>query len=74
MAINPEIFVEENEFRNSVSDIISKVKSARKLPGVEEIFIPGEKGDKKKKEVLESGEIEIEDNLFKQLKEVAKRK
>ena len=47
-------------------------KSARKIEGVKEIMFPGEKGNKLTKERAESGEIDIEENLLKQLKEIVK--
>jgi LDH2 family malate/lactate/ureidoglycolate dehydrogenase len=72
MAIDPEIFMNLNEFRSNVSELVSKVKSARKADGVEEILLPGESGNKLTKRHLESGEVEIEDNLWQELKKVAK--
>ena len=72
IAIDPEIFIPTEDFKNNVSDIIRKVKSARKIEGVKEITVPGEKGNKLTKERTESGEIEIEENMLKQLKEVVK--
>ncbi|OGC49534.1 hypothetical protein A3F07_04670 [candidate division WWE3 bacterium RIFCSPHIGHO2_12_FULL_38_15] len=72
IAIDPEIFIPAEEFKNNVSDIIRKVKSARKIEGVKEIMFPGEKGNKLTKERAESGEIDIEENLLKQLKEIVK--
>ena len=45
-----------------------KVKSTRKLPGVEEIFVPGERGNKATSATFMSGEIEVEDNLLQGLK------
>jgi len=74
IAIDPKIFVPTEEFKNRVTDIISKVKSARKIEGVSEILVPGERGNKLTKDRLESGEIEVEDNLLNALKEVVKSK
>lgn len=41
--------------------------------GVAEIFVPGERGNKLTKERLASGEIEIEDNLYQELRNYALR-
>ncbi|MCA9380702.1 Ldh family oxidoreductase [Candidatus Dojkabacteria bacterium] len=73
IAIDPEIFLSKKDFTESVSEIIEKVKSARKVDGVSEIFIPGERGNNFKNEVEKPGEIEIEDNLWKALQEVIKK-
>ncbi|OGC50351.1 hypothetical protein A2716_04050 [candidate division WWE3 bacterium RIFCSPHIGHO2_01_FULL_40_23] len=72
MGIDPNIFVSTEEFKDRVSSIISKVKSARKLNTVNEILVPGERGNRLTKQRLESNEIEIEENLFRELEKVAK--
>lgn len=67
MAIDPEILTSKESFIRGVSEILKRIKSARKALGVSEIFIPGERGNAVSKKVLESGEIEIEDNLYNAL-------
>ncbi len=67
MAIDPEILTSKETFTKEVSSIIKRVKSARKLDGATEILIPGERGNAFNKKVLEEGEIDIEDNLYKEL-------
>ena len=74
MAIDPEIFLNLDELRSGVSELVSKVKSARKADGVEEILLPGERGDKLTKKHLESGEVEIEENLWQELERVSKNR
>jgi L-2-hydroxycarboxylate dehydrogenase (NAD+) len=71
MAIDPEILTSRDGFIKEVSLIIKRIKSAKKTEGVDEIMLPGERGSKFNKEVLDSGEIEIEDNLLEQLKKVS---
>lgn len=70
MAINPNIFLDESEFKKNVSLMVSKIKSSRKLNGVNEILVPGERGNRLTNERLSSGEIEVEENLLVKLKEV----
>ena len=69
IAIDPSIMLDENEFLTEVSRIQSVIKSARKAEGISEIFLPGERGDRLTQHVLKTGEIEIEENLWKQLLE-----
>ena len=71
VAIDPEILGGLEVLKDGVDKMINKVKGTKKLPGVEEIFIPGEKGNKMAREIITSGEIEIEDNLYNELKKVA---
>lgn len=70
--IDPALLVDKAEFTKQVSQMVDKVKSTEKLPGVDEIFVPGEKGNRLTKKHVEEDLIEVEDNLLKQLKEAAK--
>jgi len=72
LAIDPNILTDARSFKAEASRIVKEVKAARKLPGVEEILVPGERGNKLATSNLNAGEIEIEDNLLNQLREVAK--
>lgn len=70
--IDPELLTDRVEFAKQVSQMVKKVKSTKKLPGVEEILVPGERGNRLTKQRLDAQEIEIEDNLYKELKNAAK--
>lgn len=67
-AIDPELLIDRKEFAENVSAIVSKVKSAKKLQGVEEIFLPGEKESRLVRKRQEMGLIEVEDNLLAELR------
>jgi len=69
-AIDPELLVDRSEFKESVSSLVQRVKRTKKLPGVDAIYVPGERGDNLTRGVLQSGEIDIEDNLYAELKRV----
>jgi len=43
------------------------IKQAKKLEGVEEVMVPGERGDKIRSKIIDSGKIEIEDNILNSL-------
>ena len=47
------------------------MKTLKKLPGVKEIFVSGERGDDQTATILASGELEIEDNLYHALEKAA---
>jgi len=70
-AIAPDLLGEGAEFRANVARVIERVKSTKRLPGVEEILVPGERGARIARQCLESGEIEIEDNLLAELRNIA---
>jgi LDH2 family malate/lactate/ureidoglycolate dehydrogenase len=65
--IDPSLLVDTETFKTQVTQMIEKVKSTKKMPGVDEIYVPGERGNKLAQERIQSGEIEIEDNLFNEL-------
>lgn len=73
IAIDPEILGGLQAVKEGVTQMIEKVKATKKLPGVKEILVPSERGDKMTRESLNSGEIEIEDNLYSELKKVAEK-
>ncbi len=71
IAINPELLGGTESLKKGVTEMIKKVKNTKKLPDTKEILTPGERGDRITKSVLDSGDIEIEDNLHKELEKVS---
>ncbi|MFZ5424308.1 MAG: Ldh family oxidoreductase [Patescibacteria group bacterium] len=71
IAINPNGLAGNDYFLNEVMKMKVAIKNAKRLPGVDEVMVPGERGDRIKTAIVESGEIEVEDNLLKELKEFA---
>jgi LDH2 family malate/lactate/ureidoglycolate dehydrogenase len=73
LAIDPELLGGSQALQRGVSQMVAKVKSTKRLPGVKDILVPGERGDKITQQVLEAGELEIEDNLYHQLIKVSEK-
>jgi LDH2 family malate/lactate/ureidoglycolate dehydrogenase len=73
-AIDPDLLGDRSEFIENVGRMIEKIKATKKSPGVEEIFVPGERGAQLFRQCEESGEIDIEENLLKGLQIAAKGK
>lgn len=67
LAIDPELLGGLKALRQGISQMIEKVKATKKLDGVKDIFVPGERGDEMTRQVLTAGELEIEDNLYREL-------
>ena len=64
-AIDPELLAEDlASFRAGVSDLLARVKALKRLPGVDEILIPGERGDRVFERVMAAGEIELDDEIW----------
>lgn len=72
VAIDPSILTPKQTFVNEVSSIVKRVKSARKEKDTTEIFIPGERGDNFYDKVVKSGKIDVEKNLYKELKKTTR--
>jgi LDH2 family malate/lactate/ureidoglycolate dehydrogenase len=68
IAINPEAMIGRHRFIEETTKMAKAIRRAKKLDGVEEVMVPGERGDRIRSKVLEAGEIEIEDNLLNSLK------
>jgi L-2-hydroxycarboxylate dehydrogenase (NAD+) len=70
LVLDPELLVDGEAFKRDVDRLIEEVKGAKKLPGVAEIHLPGERGDRLAQQHLDAGEIEVEDNLCTELKQI----
>ncbi len=68
IAIDPEAMIGKQKFLEEITKMTKAIKQAKKLEGVEEVMVPGERGDKVRARVLGSNEIEVEDNLLNSLK------
>ena len=68
---DPDLLSDRDEFIGNVSTLIEKVKETRKLPGVTEIFVPGERGNRQTDRIRETGLVEVEDNLLSALRKAA---
>ena len=73
-AIDPELLADDlGRFRSGVSELIGRVKALKRLPGIDEIPVPGERGDKTYERVMAAGEIELDDKVWLELNVVANK-
>lgn len=70
-AFDPELLVDRSEFQANLKSLISRIKGSVRLPGIEKIPVPGERGDAVLKNIMNSGEIEIEGKLLEELRKAA---
>ena len=68
IAINPEAMIGSDRFIEETSKMTKAIRQAKTLQGVDEVLVPGERGDRIRSRIVESGEIEVEDNLLNSLK------
>eukprot|EP00191_Tetraselmis_sp_GSL018_P003381 CAMPEP_0177610046 /NCGR_PEP_ID=MMETSP0419_2-20121207/19517_1 /TAXON_ID=582737 /ORGANISM="Tetraselmis sp., Strain GSL018" /LENGTH=812 /DNA_ID=CAMNT_0019105219 /DNA_START=292 /DNA_END=2727 /DNA_ORIENTATION=- len=73
VAVDPGLLGDPAAFRSRVDAVLRRVKSAATVPGVDEVILPGERGDKIMEECLRTGMITVEANLLRDLRAVAAR-
>ncbi|MCK5080969.1 MAG: Ldh family oxidoreductase [Candidatus Moranbacteria bacterium] len=66
MAIDPGLLAGKEEFMKRSTELVESMKSAKPFSG-QKVYLPGEQGDAKTREVEETGEIEIADAIWEEL-------
>lgn len=69
-AIDPKLLGTE-DFESKARQVAQRVKNAEKLPGVEEILLPGERGSRSAQQHIKSGVLPVEQKLFNDLTKLA---
>lgn len=64
LVIDPAFSTDINRFEEANRVLTDQIRSGPKRPGVEEIFLPGDRAAANKKNALERGKIEIDDGLW----------
>jgi LDH2 family malate/lactate/ureidoglycolate dehydrogenase len=70
LALNPESFMPRAEFTSRVDELIKWVKSGEKTAGVDEIVVPGERGQRRAAELTRSGQVPLNSVAWSTLSEV----
>jgi cystathionine beta-lyase len=70
VAIDPNLLGQE-DFQRRAAEVTSRVKAAKKAPGVDEILLPGERGDAFAARAKAAGAVDVEPNLWNGLQELA---
>lgn len=69
---SPSLFgVDTEGFHARVDTFINTIKNARVAEGHEEIFVPGEQGEKRRRKAVQEGVIELDKEAFESLKALA---
>lgn len=66
LAIDPGLLASEEDYMERATKIVEQIKNAKPVEG-QEIYMPGEQGDLKTKNVEALGEIEISDGVWSEL-------
>lgn len=73
LALDPGVLVDGEVFQQQVADLAATLRAGARLPGVEAILLPGERGDAIRAAAESEGALEVEDNLWRELCAVAAR-
>ncbi len=70
-AIDPELLADDlASFQAGVSDLLGRLKRLKRLPGVDEILAPGERGDRVYAQVMAAGVIDMDAEIWRDLQAV----
>ncbi len=72
IAINPDMLVGQDQFEEHVEALLQEIKSSRHDAQISEILIPGERSSNALINANNSDDIEIIDNVYQDLKDLAK--
>ena len=67
IAIAPEAMIGMKRFFEETTKMTEAIRGAKKLEGVDEVLVPGERGDRIRSKILDHDEIEVEQNLLSSL-------
>ncbi|MDQ3703229.1 MAG: Ldh family oxidoreductase [Chloroflexota bacterium] len=59
LALDPELFLPGDEFRRRMAEQIEQIKGAEPLPGIDEIMVPGERGQRRRRALLAAGTVPL---------------
>lgn len=64
---NPEILTDVSDFYTKVDKMIDEIKNIKKMPGIEEIFLPGERTARNISQNSQKDDIEISSKVYEEI-------
>ena len=71
IAIHPGMLGDADAFYKNAGEVLDRVRTAERLPGVSEMVIPGEKESTLAAQRLKDGALPIEKNMLEELRAMA---
>jgi LDH2 family malate/lactate/ureidoglycolate dehydrogenase len=68
---SPSLFGVQREAFNTRVNTFINIKNARVAKGHEEVFLPGEQGERRRRKCLQDGAVELDEETFHQLRALA---
>ncbi|MBV9169161.1 MAG: Ldh family oxidoreductase [Chloroflexi bacterium] len=70
LALNPDVFMTHDEFIQRMDELVRQVKAGERAEGVQELFVPGERGQRRAAELRRSGQVPLDAQGWSTLQEV----
>lgn len=71
LAIHPSLLGDADQFYKAAGEVLGRVRSAERLPGISEMIIPGEREAKMASERLKAGRLPLEKNMLAEMRVLA---
>ena len=71
IVIDPALLSDKNMFIERIGKLVKRLKNAKRLPGVDAILVPGERGNQIYEAIMKAGVVEVEDRLWTALQKAA---
>jgi len=71
LAVATDVFVPSDVFREQTTALIEEIKKSKRRPGVDEIYYPGERSQRKRLENGQAEEIEMVSEVFEKVRMLA---
>lgn len=68
IALRPDLFVEKDQYIQSISTLIEEIKGSRLRPGFQRIYLPGEKSDERRLANSKTQEIVLPDEILNDIR------
>ncbi len=67
IAIDPGLLIEVKDFKRNCSELVDKIRTSRPKEGIAEVRLPGDRARNSHAASIQSGEVEVEEVILKQL-------
>ena len=67
IVLNPKCFTDLEKFKKANSNLIKKIKNSKKIKGINNIIIPGERALSYRNKIIQNGFIRINKKIWQEI-------
>jgi LDH2 family malate/lactate/ureidoglycolate dehydrogenase len=60
LALDPGLFLAREEFESRMDELVAQVKAGERVAGVDELFVPGERGQRRAADLRRGGQVPVD--------------